>query len=129
MDEAIAYYENMELEFSKFEEERSKKIKVVYKKTLTEMSRIAYQQEATNVKIIAAEILGLNHSIVANLRNVLKLKDQESFCVVFHQWDSRTNFKNDFVQIQKSSLRKLSQTGLKSKRILSKIGKLGRRYK
>ena len=85
MDEAIAYYENMELEFSKFEEERSKKIKVVYKKTLTEMSRIAYQQEATNVKIIAAEILGLNHSIVANLRNVLKLKDQESFCVVFHQ--------------------------------------------
>ena len=79
MDEATAYFENMEFEFNKFEEERSKKIKVVYKKTLTEMSRIAYQQEAINVKIIAAEILGLNHSIVANLRNVLKLKDQDSF--------------------------------------------------
>ena len=79
MDEATAYFENMEFEFNKFEEERSKKIKVVYKKTLTEMSRIAYQQEAINVKIIAAEILGLNQSIVANLRNVLKLKDQDSF--------------------------------------------------
>ena len=79
MDEATAYFENMEFEFNKFEAERSKKIKVVYKKTLTEMSRIAYQQEAINVKIIAAEILGLNHSIVANLRNVLKLKDQDSF--------------------------------------------------
>ena len=82
MDEATAYFENMEFEFNKFEEERSKKIKVVYKKTLTEMSRIAYQQEAINVKIIAAEILGLNHSIVANLRNVLKLKDQDSFLFV-----------------------------------------------
>ena len=79
MDEATAYFENMEHEFSKFEEERSKKIKIVYKKTLTEMSRIAYQQEADNVKIVAAEILGLNHSIVSNLRNVLKLKDQDSF--------------------------------------------------
>ena len=79
MDEAIAYFENMEHEFSKFEEERSKKIKIVYKRTLTEMSRIAYQQEADNVKIVAAEILGLNHSIVSNLRNVLKLKDQDSF--------------------------------------------------
>ena len=82
MDEATAYFENMEHEFSKFEEERSKKIKIVYKKTLTEMSRIAYQQEADNVKIVAAEILGLNHSIVANLRNVLKLKDQDSFLTI-----------------------------------------------
>lgn len=82
MDEAIAYFENMEHEFSKFEEERSKKIKIVYKKTLTEMSRIAYQQEADNVKIVAAEVLGLNHSIIANLRNVLKLKDQDSFLTI-----------------------------------------------
>ena len=82
MDEATAYFENMEHEFSKFEEERSKKIKIVYKKTLTEMSRIAYQQEADNVKIVAAEILGLNHSIVSNLRNVLKLKDQDSFLTI-----------------------------------------------
>ena len=91
MDEATAYFENMEFEFNKFEEERSKKIKVVYKKTLTEMSRIAYQQEAINVKIIAAEILGLNQSIVANLRNVLKLKDQDSFpCIYFwEKWPIR----------------------------------------
>ena len=82
MDEAIAYFENMEHEFSKFEEERSKKIKIVYKRTLTEMSRIAYQQEADNVRIVAAEILGLNHSIVSNLRNVLKLKDQDSFLTI-----------------------------------------------
>ena len=82
MDEATAYFENMEHEFSKFEEERSKKIKIVYKRTLTEMSRIAYQQEADNVRIVAAEILGLNHSIVSNLRNVLKLKDQDSFLTI-----------------------------------------------
>ena len=91
MDEATAYFENMEFEFNKFEEERSKKIKVVYKKTLTEMSRIAYQQEAINVKIIAAEILGLNQSIVANLRNVLKLKDQDSFPWIYfwEKWPIR----------------------------------------
>jgi hypothetical protein len=94
MNGALRYFEEIETDFNKVEEERSRKIQEIFHKTLKELSRIAYQQESMNLEIIGEAIMKLNHSITANQRHVLRLKDHLIAQIV----TNAVEVENDFIK-------------------------------
>ena len=94
MNRALRYFEEIETDFNKVEEERSRNIQEIFHKTLKELSRIAYQQESMNLEIIGEAIMKLNHSITANQRHVLRLKDHLIAQIV----TNAVEVENDFIK-------------------------------
>jgi len=94
MNRALRYFEEIETDFNKVEEERSRNIQEIFHKTLKELSRIAYQQKSMNLEIIGDAIMELNHSITTNKRHVLRLKDH----IIAQIVTNAVEVENDFIK-------------------------------